>query len=668
MNNNIKESKMDKTRGISLMMACLLGILTTCVSSGQDKKNNIESWIHFHPSGLKSRLKEYKEFGRRAKEAGYSTIMIRFTNPRGYDKESARELIKHYKNDLGLKVIPEFKLLGKSQRTFGSEFVKEHPKLFVGGVLDPYAKYKGKPAFDSLIIPMLDKHIEIFENPEYFTLGWDEYNTDNIKKVAERNGKSISEVWAGTLNRVNDYLLSKKITPIIFGDQLISKQLAKEGNPAGYPADKRFENYSAMHGIFPPQSKTDMIEFVKDIKKRDKIILADWHYENEKEYPSVDYFKWLGFKEIIPVTWGKDANMKYFSKYAQDRGSKRMMASVWHYSFHPTVRHLLWPTVDNSIVYFNNPDMAIPGKPKISVLKDGKSIVSAKPGETITLSILPSGKTVEFEVYPADKMLRKNVILIKGNKWRIPENAKEGLWTIQGYSKRKDGYLLHGMLEAGLYIGKEQLSKKRKKGSFVSVNFSKCARFGDKKQYVLLDGDSDTNFGIIEGDAGIEDRALKCKKGGLLAGRSNFDVEAMSKNKTVMIEFSIDEFPGEKQDWAGLLTWGHFGSGFRIILWHEKLYAQIFGENQKIELISKGSLELGKKYLAVFNINDKETALYLNGVEQAKETALLSNKTPVTDPLSVGCSYKGGLWKCFDGTIYRFAVWNKHVDEKRAGK
>ncbi|OGV35301.1 MAG: hypothetical protein A2020_06160 [Lentisphaerae bacterium GWF2_45_14] len=629
----------------------------------------MESWIHLHPNGLKSQFEEFKEFGRRSKEAGYTTIMIRFTNPRGYDKAAAKELIKYYKNDLGLKVIPEFKLLGKSQKTYGAKFVKDHPDLFVGQVIDPYAKYEGKPAFDSLIIPMVDEHIKLFDNPEYFMLGWDEYDTDNIKKIADRNGKTISEVWAGTLNRVNDYLLSKNITPIIFGDQLISKQLAKEGNPAGYPADKRFENYSAMHGIYPPQSKTDMIEFVKDIKNRDKIIMADWHYENEKEYPSIDYFKWLGFKEVIPVTWGNDGNMKYFSKYAADKGSTKMMASVWHYSYHPAVRHLLWPTVDNSIIYFNNPDMEIPARPKVSALKDGKPIVSAKPGETITLNMSPAGENVEFEVYPAHKMLREDVITVKGNEWKIPENAKEGLWTVQGYSKRKDGYLLHGMIEAGLLIDPTPFAVKREKGSFISSDFSKCVSFGEKNEYVLLNGDSETNFGIIEDNASIENGAFLCKQGGMLAGRSNSDSDAMSKDKTVMVEFMIDKFPGEEQEWAGILTWGHYGYGFRVILWHKKLYAQIFGDgNEKVYLISKGNLEEGKKYLAVFNMNDKEATLYLNGVEQAKELTSFQSEIPVTNPLSVGCSFEGKLRKCFNGKIYRFAIWNKFVDEKTAGR
>ncbi|OGV39856.1 MAG: hypothetical protein A2020_15670 [Lentisphaerae bacterium GWF2_45_14] len=654
-----------------LMLLLCLAAAAGCVQQQQEKKGKMESWIHVHPGGLKSHFEEYKEFGRRSKEAGYTTIMTRFIHRKGYDKELARKLLEYYKTDLGLKVIPEFELLGKSQMTFGDEFVKEHPELFVGQVIDPYAKYEGKPAFDSLIIPMVDEHIELFGNPEYFGLGWDEHDNDNIKEVADKNGKTISEVWAGTLNRVNDYLLSQNITPIIFGDQLISKQLAKEDNPVGYPADKRFENYSATHGVYPPQSKIDMIEFVKDIRNMDKIVMADWHYGTEKEYPSVDYFKWLGFKEVIPVTWGKDSNMKYFSKYAASRGSTKMMASVWHYSYHPTVRHLLWPTVYNSILYFENPDMAIPVKPKINVLKDGKPIISAEPGETITLSMSEAGKDVEFEVYPANKMLREDVITIKGDKWKLPDNVKEGLWTIQGYSRRKDGYLLHGMLEAGLYIGKQQLAVEREKTSFISVDFSKCARFGKNNQYVILNGISATNFGIIEDDTSIKDGALVCKKGGMRAGRSNSDCDSMSGNKTVMVEFKVDKFPGEEQEeGASILGWGCFNDGFRIILWHKKLYVQIFGVgNRKVYLISKSDLELGGKYLAVFNMNDKKATLFLNGVEQAEEQVDLHNEIPITFPLSVGCSYKKDrLVSCFDGAIYRFAIWNKFIDEKTAGK
>jgi hypothetical protein len=142
----------------------------------------------------------------------------------------------------------------------------------------------------------------------------------------------------------------------------------------------------------------------------------------------------------------------------------------------------------------------------------------------------------------------------------------------------------------------------------------------------------------------------------------------MSKEKTVMVEFMIDKFPGKKQEWMGILTWGHYGTGFRIILWHKKLYAQIFGSNQKVQLISMKPLEAGKKYQAIVNIDKNEISLYLNGFEQAKESLSIRNKIPITDPLAVGASYKGKLWKCFDGKIYRFAIWNKCVDLKTAEK
>jgi hypothetical protein len=661
---------MRKVYRIVLVALCMFGVFVPCFAF-QQRQKKVESWMNMHTQNLKLRFEEYKEFGRRVRKAGYTTMVIRFTSPVGYYKGLAGKLIEYYKNDLGFKVIPACKLLGKNNLTFGKKFVKDHPALFVGRVLDPYAKYKGKATFDSLIIPVIDEHIKMFDNPKYFMLGWDEYYTDNIKKIADRNGKTVSEVWAGTLNRVTDYLLSKGITPIIGGDQLISKELAKEGNVIGYPADKRFKKLSSVHGAWPAKAKTDVSKFVKDIRNRDKIVVTDWHYENEKEYPSIEYFKWLGFKEIIPMTWGKDGNMKYFGKYAQDRGITKMMASVWHYSFHRDVRHLLWPVVENSILYFKNPDMKIPGKPKIRVLKAGKPVIFARPGESITLSMSPVGKDVEFEVYPIQKALRKNLITIKGSKWKIPVDIKEGLWVIQGYSKRKDGYLLHGEFAAGLYISKKRHLEKRGKSSFISADFSKCAKFGNRNQYILLDGTSETNFGIIEGGAVVRGGVFVCKDGGMRVGRSNFDYALMGKDKTVMLEFKLNKFPGEKEKWAGVLTWGLWGKGLRIIVWRKKLHIQVFGkENRKIDLVSKDKLVPGKKYLAVFNMNTKTAALYLNGKLQDKKTALKDNKFFIVSTLAVGSSisWKKKIWKCFDGTICRFAIWNKYVDEKVASK
>ena len=59
---------MRRKHKISLLMSCALGLIVSCGTLQQEKEKKVESWIHLHPDGLKSRFKEYKEFGRRSKK------------------------------------------------------------------------------------------------------------------------------------------------------------------------------------------------------------------------------------------------------------------------------------------------------------------------------------------------------------------------------------------------------------------------------------------------------------------------------------------------------------------------------------------------------------------------------------------------------------------------
>jgi hypothetical protein len=650
-----------------LMLLVWLLLLGFGMSVEGKESRKVESWIHLC-APMPTYLTEAKEFALRAKNAGYTGIILldAVNSPKG--DRAMSKLVDYIVDDLKLEVIPEIKLMGKSiRKTFGRKFVKEHQKLFVGEVLDPYAQYKGKPAFESLMIPLLNDKIKLFRNPKYFHLGYDEYKTDDMKKIAERHGKTLCDVWAGTLNRAVDYLLARNITPIIWGDMLLSQRLAEANNPVGYPPDKRFKTASGMHSIFPPNSKlrTDVLGCVKKIRNRGKIIVGDWHYGTgnaEGKYPSVDYLQWLGFKEVVPTTWGNPVNMQRFSQYARKRGCRIMIASIWHYFRHSQVRHLLWPTVDNNIIFFNNPDREIPLHPAVMVLRNNKLTLWAKPGETIKLKMGPAAsRDVEFEAYPATGKGRdKRPIVIKGRgnsaSWQIPKDARQGLWTIQGYARQSDGYLLHGMKEAGFYIGSKQpFTGKRKPGTFMSVDFADCVKFGPGGRNVLLNGYSDTMFGMLKGNAEISNGALNCRSGGLIIGRSFLDVKTLKpvfdKGISISIEFSMNT---TSKGVGALWAWGRYGS-LRMFVINGRLQMQ-FGRKGAVRvaiLSSKRKLLPNKKYHAMFKVENHQAILLLNGVEQSRKKVSTIGVSG-QNPLCLGYSSVKKYY--FQGKIYRFKI------------
>lgn len=565
----------------SAMLCSVAGPVLAETTVPATQPETITAWTHLVvrlPRGLENA----KQFGRRVKAAGYDAIITPILPASGYDREAATEMVRYFKHDLGLEVIPEFQLLGKSSRTYGAPFVKAHPELFIGEIIDPFAEYEGRPVMERLMLDLVDEYLALFEQPRYFSLGWDEYETDDIARIADRHGKTVGEVWTGTLNRVADHLLEHGVTPMIAGDQLLSAELASPDNPLGYPADPRFLSYSAMFSRFPPwpsaNTQTDLLPWVSDIANRDRMIVLDWHYGPDREYPSIDYFQWLGFKKVVPITWGNPLNMKNFTRYARDRGCTTHLASVWHYAGHPSVRHLLWPTVDNSILFFRDPDLAIPDAPEVVMHRDGVPTLTAKPGDTLTLALSPTGVEVEFELYPLNRMTRQagEVITIHGGgsvEWTVPSDARTGLWTLQGYSSRDDGYLLHAAWEGGLYIGEDETAYARKGDMLLGANFADTAPLGESRDVMPLSGTGGTRFGFVDGNAEIIDGALICRgAGGLVIGRNSADIAAINAyttNQTIRVEFTPDQLTGT------LLTWGRARGRVRLFISEGKVAAEL---------------------------------------------------------------------------------------------
>lgn len=144
-----------------------------------------------------------------------------------------------------------------------------------------------------VVFSLIDEIIEDFE-PRYFHVGMDEVFIIADDRCPRCRGKEKAKLFTDVVNRLYNHIkIEKGIELMIWGDRLINSQTTSYSQ---WEADKL--------GIWPA---IDMIP--KDI------IIADWHYENMKEYVSVEYFLNKGFK-IWPSCW-KDKNAaKKFFEYA----------------------------------------------------------------------------------------------------------------------------------------------------------------------------------------------------------------------------------------------------------------------------------------------------------------------------------------------------------------
>jgi hypothetical protein len=611
-----------------------------------------DCWFHFCPNDVGE--DSCYAFARSIKDAGYSTLVLLPVGASGgvnRDWDREKDFVDYCKAKLGMKVVPTMYLLGKCKESLGKAFVRdpENAGLLVGDILDPYADYKGKPALESLIFPLMDKFIAVYGNPEYFHLGWDEYATDEIAAIAAKHQKTVSEVWAGTLNRVCEYLLAKGITPIIWGDQLLSPRLATGDNPVGYPGDKGFLTLTSMHSRYPDAAKTDLLEFVKDIKNRDKIIVGDWHYRDESDYPSLAYLKWLGFKDVIPTTKAREYNMKMFSAAADRLGFKRKMASLWGVYVFANERQLLWPTVYNNIYFFKNSGADIPEMARISVEKSGKHVSVAKRGDTVTLRMTPSAAKVKFEVFSLvnNNKIEKMIILEGDNgavTWQIPETISNRLFTITGFSRRDDGYLLHGI--EYLFVARDDKalagSDESRPGTLLcDARFSKITPLEVSGKFMRLGQYPDANIVNLGDNTVRNDSCIIDKITQIFAGSSFYN--AMREGHVrISIDITLRNLPDGREKW--MMSWGEWGCGFRFGMnAKNKLYARFFGSGSGACVASKTPLEQGKRYKIVFDIGKDEVGLEINGEKQGVDKCNLRILPDVGTPINLGYKNSTGM-------------------------
>jgi len=173
----------------------------------------------------------------------------------------------------------------------------------------PYAYCVSHPQSDAVIKEILSEAIEVFR-PRFFHLGHDEVTLRGrfpSPDCPRCQGRTTTDLVLENARRLSSWLKERKIQPVLWGDMLLAKGESADGS-AHAPSAAEAE---ARRAGVPREA-----------------IIADWHYGQGDQYPSLDLFRKQGLKTIA-VTWDKPLNVYHFARAARRAGSFGLLQSTW---------------------------------------------------------------------------------------------------------------------------------------------------------------------------------------------------------------------------------------------------------------------------------------------------------------------------------------------------
>lgn len=644
----------------------------------------------------------------------HGTIRLEAVSPGKirFSKGTADDLrtLVAYARKIGLEPVLELKIVGKQKMLMG-ELARQYPGLITTGksehegvaVLNPGFRFPdGSDPYTAAVLPAMDEMISMFGDlpPRYFLLGTDEASVDGLTKVGRPLGWSAAEVLADGINRCVAHLEKKGITPIIWGDMLLSPKLVAPGHGVkGFDYDPRFSTGGSLHGEFFSTDGASTVTAMNYLKQRDKIIIVNWQYgpTSTGEYPAIDYFQTLGFKNVWGCTWYTEENVRQFSRYAAQRGCGGMIASTWHTWFSTKVKHLFAPTLSNSILYYRNPYFEPPAALPYQVgvagsvpMTAARTVVTPPQAKEVNFSVeVPTGTTPkDGEVWLGDrKKVKLTSVALKFDpttrclRGTIPLSLPEKTLPYcldlgYRYQCTESGYIRQELRRAALVIGKRQpisvgnartdallmadfsnLQGKDLAGGLLQIP-GKCGGVlvmeGVTKAAIAVNGSLDcgqisSTFVYPEGDLW-----------------KYIDQQGMR----LVVEFQLTGKTAGKEKVATVISFGRFDGGFRLNMFRESTLqlqlAKTADGTWPISTTIPDAIEKGKWITATITVSQfngivpRTATLQVNGAP-AVTTVLPCEMDRPDSPLGFGVEfddYSPGQtpWPSFPGKLRRVEI------------
>lgn len=227
----------------------------------------------------------------------------------GLTRSSARELTEAA-HARGIRVIPQLNCLGHqswSKTTFSlltkyPEF-DETPGKFPNNK-DIYCRSwcPQHPDVNAVVFALVDELVDAFA-ADAVHVGMDEVFLIASEYCSRCRGQNPGVLFAKCVNDLHRHIVGeKKLEMLMWGDRLL------DSKALGYSEWEASKNNT--------QGAIELIP--KDI------IICDWHYEKQKEYPSVPLLLGKGFR-VWPSGWQPLEGAKALSDYARQHKDPRML-------------------------------------------------------------------------------------------------------------------------------------------------------------------------------------------------------------------------------------------------------------------------------------------------------------------------------------------------------
>ncbi|MDD3587286.1 MAG: family 20 glycosylhydrolase, partial [Thermoguttaceae bacterium] len=238
-------------------------------------------------------------------------------------EKELRRLVK-LGNELGVKMIPQFNLFGHaaaSRVSVGKHVLLDlHPEYASLFEPDGWTWCLSNPETKKLLTAIILELLDIFDNPEYFHIGFDEaYSAGTCKACRAGNYR---ETFFNHLMFINKLLAQHHARPLMWHDMLLRRD------------DPRWKGY-VVYG----NEKTDGLleRLPKDF------ILCDWQYGAPKKgetWPTMRLFKEKGF-DVIACPWRNFAGIESQAKQAISEQYFGVLCTTWHHFFGPNMYRVL---------------------------------------------------------------------------------------------------------------------------------------------------------------------------------------------------------------------------------------------------------------------------------------------------------------------------------------
>lgn len=204
------------------------------------------------------------------------------------NKAHARDLAA-FCRDHGIRLIPQFNCLGHqswAKKTLPlltqypeldetPRVPKDNPGIYCRSWCPQH------PRVNTIVFALMDELIDAFQS-DAFHVGMDEVFLIASGQCPRCQGKAPADLFAKAVNDYHRHLVGRrKQTMLMWGDRLIDGKVIKCG---------------------PWESSANGTAGAIDKIPKD-IIICDWHYGLQKDYPSVRYFQKKGFR-VWPASWG----------------------------------------------------------------------------------------------------------------------------------------------------------------------------------------------------------------------------------------------------------------------------------------------------------------------------------------------------------------------------